>query len=83
MTSRPYAAVLKGGLVLELRRARARSTRDIDLRVMGTPTNLLRRLQATAMLDLCDFMASEVVPHPGGRGGPQTGCGHPAPMASA
>lgn len=31
------AALLKGGLVLELRLARARTTRDIDLRMMGTP----------------------------------------------
>lgn len=60
------AAVLKGGLVLELRLARARTTRDIDLRMMGTPQDLLPRLQATARLDLGDFMAFEVVPHPGG-----------------
>jgi hypothetical protein len=31
------AATLKGGLVLELRLERARTTKDIDLRVMGSP----------------------------------------------
>ena len=32
------AAVLKGGLVLELRLQRARTTKDVDLRVLGDPT---------------------------------------------
>lgn len=31
------AAMLKGGLVLELRLSRARTTKDIDLRLMGSP----------------------------------------------
>ena len=31
------AALLKGGLVLELRLERARTTKDIDLRVIGSP----------------------------------------------
>ena len=47
------AATLKGGLVLELRLARARTTRDIDLRVAGSPDGLLLRLQEAGRLDLC------------------------------
>ena len=54
------AIVLKGGLVLELRLARARTTKDVGLRMMGTPTELLERLQAAGRLDLDDFMRFEV-----------------------
>lgn len=39
------AVVLKGGLVLELRLRRARTTKDVDLRVSGDPAQLLARLQ--------------------------------------
>lgn len=44
--SRVFAAfgenvVLKGGVVLELRLARARTTRDIDLRASGDPEKML------------------------------------------
>lgn len=39
------AVTLKGGLVLELRLARARATKDVDLRMQGDPSNLLDRLQ--------------------------------------
>lgn len=38
--------VLKGGLVLELRLVRARSTKDVDLRMMGRGDEVLQRLQA-------------------------------------
>jgi hypothetical protein len=54
------AAVLKGGLVLELRLDRARTTRDIDLRLAGSPEGLLTRLQEAGRLDLGDFMSFEV-----------------------
>ncbi|HET9596907.1 MAG TPA: nucleotidyl transferase AbiEii/AbiGii toxin family protein [Anaeromyxobacteraceae bacterium] len=54
------AATLKGGLVLELRLARARTTRDIDLRVAGSPDGLLLRLQEAGRLDLGDYMSFEV-----------------------
>jgi hypothetical protein len=57
------AVVLKGGLVLELRLARARTTKDVDLRMMGTPTELLKRLQAAGRIDLHDFMRFEVQRH--------------------
>lgn len=54
------AAMLKGGLVLELRLERARTTKDIDLRVTGSPDNVLAKLQEAARLDLGDFMSFEV-----------------------
>lgn len=56
------AATLKGGLVLELRLARARTTKDVDLRVTGAPANVLARLQEAARRDLGDFMTFEVGP---------------------
>lgn len=56
------AAVLKGGLVLELRLERARTTKDIDLRLMGSPDTALARLQTAARLDLGDFLAFEIGP---------------------
>lgn len=54
------AVLLKGGLALELRLARARTTKDVDLRMMGTPAELLERLQAAGRADLHDFMRFEV-----------------------
>jgi hypothetical protein len=56
------AAVLKGGLVLELRLSRARTTKDIDLRFMGSPERVLERLQEATRLDLGDFLTFEVGP---------------------
>jgi hypothetical protein len=56
------AAMLKGGLVLELRLERARTTKDIDLRMMGSPDDLLARLQETARRDLGDHLTFEVAP---------------------
>lgn len=56
------AAILKGGLVLELRIARARTTKDIDLRLAGSPENVLATLQQAARMDLGDFMTFEVAP---------------------
>lgn len=55
-------AMLKGGLVLEIRLARARTTRDIDLRMVGAPSDALERLQQSGRRDLGDFMIFEVVP---------------------
>lgn len=60
------SVVLKGGLVLELRLERARTTKDVDLRMMGAPDELLPRLQAAGRLDLGDFMSFEVGPNPDG-----------------
>jgi hypothetical protein len=56
------SAILKGGLVVELRVERARTTKDIDLRVVGSPTGLLERLHRAAGLELGDFMLFTVVP---------------------
>jgi hypothetical protein len=42
------AVTLKGGLVLELRLDRARTTRDIDLRMTGSADGVLARLQEAA-----------------------------------
>jgi Nucleotidyl transferase AbiEii toxin, Type IV TA system len=54
------AVTLKGGLVLELRLERARTTKDVDLRMTGTPGDVLAKLQEAARRDLADFMTFEV-----------------------
>lgn len=54
------AVTLKGGLVLELRLSRARTTQDIDLRMMGSTDETLDRLQVAGRLDLGDYMLFEV-----------------------
>jgi hypothetical protein len=58
------AAILKGGLALELRLDRARTTKDIDLRMTGSPEGILDRLREAGRLDLGDFMTFEVRPDP-------------------
>ena len=58
------AAVLKGGLALELRLERARTTKDIDLRLMGPPDDVLARLQAAGRVGLGDPFAFIVLPDP-------------------
>ncbi len=58
------AILLKGGLVLELRLERARTTKDIDLRVTGSLENVLATLQQAGRQDLGDFMTFEVGPDP-------------------
>ncbi len=54
------AATLKGGPVLKVRLDRARTTRDIDLRLAGALAGLLERLQEAGRLDLSDFMTFEL-----------------------
>ena len=54
------AMTLKGGLVLELRLERARTTRDVNLRLTGSPDEVLAKLQAAARLDLDDFLTFEI-----------------------
>jgi Nucleotidyl transferase AbiEii toxin, Type IV TA system len=56
------AATLKGGLVLELRLERARTTKDVDLRMTGSPNDILAKLQEAARRNLGDFMTFEVGP---------------------
>ena len=55
-------ATLKGGLVLELRIERARTTKDVDLRMVGSQGDILARLQQAGRLDLGDFLTFEVGP---------------------
>ena len=57
------AVTLKGGLALELRLARARTTKDVDLRMVGSSGDVLERLQDAGRLDLGDSMRFEVQPH--------------------
>jgi hypothetical protein len=54
--------MLKGGLVLELRLERARTTKDVDLQMVGSPDDILAKLQEAARRDLADFMTFEVGP---------------------
>lgn len=63
-TTQDDTVILKGGLVLELRLERARTTRDIDLRMMGSPEEILPRLQAAGRLNLGDFLSFETGPDP-------------------
>jgi hypothetical protein len=56
------SVILKGGLVVELRVERARTTKDIDLRLVGSPTGLLERLRRAAKLEVDDFMVFNVAP---------------------
>ena len=56
------AVLLKGGLVLELRLERARTTKDIDLRMVGSSEEILSRLQEAGRLDLGDLMTFEINP---------------------
>jgi len=56
------AVTLKGGLAVELRLERARTTKDVDLRVMGSPDTILDTLRLAARRDLGDFMVFTVQP---------------------
>jgi hypothetical protein len=42
---------------------RARTTKDVDLRMVGSPDNILAKLQAAARWALADFMTFEVGPN--------------------
>jgi hypothetical protein len=56
------AVMLKGGLVLELRLERARTTKDVDLRMVGSPDEVLAKLQEAGRRNIGDFMTFEVGP---------------------
>lgn len=56
------AVTLKGGLAVELRLERARTTKDVDLRVIGSPDDILDRLRSAASRDLGDFMVFTIRP---------------------
>lgn len=51
--------ILKGGMVLELRLERARSTKDLDFRLLGSPDGLLDQLKKAGSLELGDHMQFE------------------------
>lgn len=53
---------LKGGLALELRFANARSTKGVDLRMVGDPDAVLSRLREAAALNLGDHLTFTVEP---------------------
>ena len=53
-------AIAKGGVVLELRLARARTTRDVDVRLTGSSDTLLGELQRVGRLGLGDFLGFRV-----------------------
>jgi hypothetical protein len=55
-------AIAKGGVVLELRLERARTTRDVDVRLTGPSDALLVELQRAGRLDLGDFLTFLVEP---------------------
>jgi hypothetical protein len=50
------SVILKGGLVLELRLDRARTTKDVDLRLVGDGHELLAKLRVAGSLDLGDWL---------------------------
>lgn len=58
------SATVKGGVALELRLERARTTKDVDLRMMGSAADLLDRLREAGRVDLDDFFAFEIEPDP-------------------
>ncbi len=55
-------AVVKGGLILELRLDRARTTKDVDLGMTGDPKATLQVLRDAGQLDLGDFLSFIVEP---------------------
>ncbi len=54
--------MLKGGLAVERRIERARTTKDVDVRVLGSPEVILETLRAAARRDLGDFMVFTIHP---------------------
>ncbi len=56
------AVTLKGGLVLELRLGCARTTKDVDVRLVGSPDDVLAKLSEAGREDLGDFMSFDVAP---------------------
>jgi len=55
-------AIAKGGVVLELRLQRARTTRDVDVRLSGPSEGLFTELQRIGRVDLGDFLTFFVEP---------------------
>lgn len=57
------AVTLKGGLALECRVERARTTKDVDLRMSGDPGEALALLREAGRSDHGDFMSFEISPN--------------------
>jgi hypothetical protein len=55
--------VIKGGMALELRTTRARSTRDIDVPVMGAPHHFDSALRDLGATDVGDYLRFRVEAH--------------------
>ncbi|HHI79635.1 MAG TPA: nucleotidyl transferase AbiEii/AbiGii toxin family protein [Planctomycetes bacterium] len=55
-------ATLKGGMAIELRLDRARTTKDIDLALSGSPTNILAFLKKAVQQDLGDYLSFSIRP---------------------
>jgi len=55
-------AIVKGGVVLELRLERARTTRDVDVRLSGPSDKLGSELERVGSIDLGDFLSFVVAP---------------------
>ncbi|MFP5503846.1 MAG: nucleotidyl transferase AbiEii/AbiGii toxin family protein, partial [Candidatus Sericytochromatia bacterium] len=58
------SVIVKGGMVLEQRLDRARTTKDLDLRLTGNPEALLALLQEAARQPFGDFLTFTVEPDP-------------------
>lgn len=56
--------LLKDGVVLELRLSKARTTKDVDLRLVGNTSLLLDELQEAGRLELGDFLSFLVTRDP-------------------
>ena len=54
------ALTVKGGVALELRLTRARTTRDLDLRALGDPESMLERLRAAGRADADDYLRFDI-----------------------
>jgi len=55
-------AILKGGLVLELRLQRARTTKDVDLRLTGDSDDILGAIRKAGALALGDWLSFSIQP---------------------
>jgi hypothetical protein len=56
----PDAVVVKGGVALEMRLQRARTTGDIDLRASGVPSDIYKRIRLAGLRELDDFLTFRV-----------------------
>jgi hypothetical protein len=59
------AVVVKGGVALEMRLRRARTTGDIDLRALGNPVQFIERLRQAGRRDHGDYLTFEINDRPG------------------